>query len=112
LVRNVLGALVVLPTRELAIQVYEVFATLSPALGLWTAVAAARLPLPAEAAALMESHPNILIATPGRLMSHLKAPNSSLSLSGLKFLVSLVVITNFEQMDASASRFHAGKSIP
>ena len=86
IVRSILGALVVLPTRELAVQVYDVFAALSPRLGLWTAVTAARVSLAAEAAALEESPPNVLVATPGRLMSHLK--DARLSLSGLRFLVS------------------------
>jgi len=55
-------------------------------MGLWTAVAAARVSLAAEAAALGECPPNVLIATPGRLMSHVK--DSRISLSGLRFLVS------------------------
>lgn len=81
-----LGALVVLPTRELAVQVYDVFAALSPRLGLWTALTAARVSQAAEAAALGEAAPNVLVATPGRLMSHLK--DARLSLSNLQFLVS------------------------
>ena len=63
LVRGVLGALVVLPTRELALQIYNVFAALCPPVGLWVGLAAAQLPLPAEAAALNEGQVNILIAT-------------------------------------------------
>ena len=88
-VHAVLGALVVLPTRELAVQVFDVFASLCPSLGIWTGIAAARLPLPAEMTALKECPPNILIATPGRLMAHLKASSPTLSLKALQFLVSL-----------------------
>lgn len=89
LVRGVLGALVVLPTRELALQIYSVFAALCPPVGLWVGLAAAQLPLPAEAAALNEGQVNILIATPGRLMSHLKAAKPTIGLTSLEFLVSI-----------------------
>lgn len=88
--RGFLGALVVLPTRELANQVYEVFAGLCPHVGLWVGLTAGRLPVPAEAAALREGCPNILVATPGRLMAHLRASDSPLCLTDLQFLVGLL----------------------
>jgi len=47
-----LRALVVLPTRDLAAQVFKVFATLAPAVGLRVGLAAAAAPLAAEAAVL------------------------------------------------------------
>lgn len=87
--QGILRVLVVLPTRELAVQVYEVFASLCPSLGLWTGLAAARLPMPAEIAALRACPPNILVATPGRLMAHLRATEPTFSLVALQFLVRL-----------------------
>lgn len=47
-----LRALVVLPTRDLAAQVFLVFAKLAPAVGLRVGLAAAAAPVAAEAAAL------------------------------------------------------------
>ena len=77
----------VLPTRELASQVFDVFASLCPASKLWVGLAAARLPFTSEAAGLKEGRPNILVATPGRLMSHLKASQPVFNLLDLNFLV-------------------------
>ncbi|KAF5837997.1 P-loop containing nucleoside triphosphate hydrolase protein [Dunaliella salina] len=48
-----LQALVVLPTRDLAVQVHSVFAQLCPAVGLSLGLAAAQVSLPAEAQELM-----------------------------------------------------------
>ena len=115
--RGVLAALVVLPTRELAVQVYDVFASLCPGVGLWVGLAAARLPLAAEAAALGAGSPNILIATPGRLMSHLKAAKPTLSLQDLSFLVGVPLYRHVKasvsvQMSQTAGRDSAGPSPP
>ncbi|KAK9824495.1 hypothetical protein WJX72_010815 [[Myrmecia] bisecta] len=88
-----LRALVVLPTRDLAEQVYAVFAALCPFLGLRVGLAAAKGTLAAEAAFLGPpggAEPacgvDILVATPGRLMAHLHG-TAGFGLSQLRFLV-------------------------
>jgi ATP-dependent RNA helicase DDX51/DBP6 len=72
-----LMGLVVLPTRDLAVQVHSVLQRLAAAAGIRLALAAAQEAVPAEAAKLVErpsqpgSGPQLLVATPGRLMAHL-----------------------------------------
>jgi ATP-dependent RNA helicase DDX51/DBP6 len=87
-----LAGLVVLPTRDLAVQVHRVLSALGTASGVTVALAAAQESVAAEAAGLVshpsqpKSGPQLLIATPGRLMAHLQN-TAGFSLSGLRFLV-------------------------
>ena len=66
--------LVLVPTRELAIQVNETIVKLAPAFGMKTAVLIGGEPLPPQIAAL-RANPRILIATPGRLIDHIGQHN-------------------------------------
>ncbi len=59
------GALVLVPTRELCVQVTEVFETLTPARGLVVASVYGGVPLHAQATRAKKAH--VLVATPGRL---------------------------------------------
>ena len=52
------------------LQVAAVLAPLAAALGLTSALAAGRLPVDAEAAALRAACPDVLVVTPGRLVAH------------------------------------------
>ncbi|MDD3101829.1 MAG: DEAD/DEAH box helicase [Patescibacteria group bacterium] len=63
--------LVVLPTRELALQVDEALYKVGAAVGLRTAVVIGGAPMGAQIRALNRS-PHIIIATPGRLNDHLQ----------------------------------------
>ncbi len=59
------AAVVLVPTRELCVQVTEVFETLTPARGLAVASVYGGVPLHAQAARAKKAH--VLVATPGRL---------------------------------------------
>lgn len=78
----------------LFVQVYKVFGQFCPAMGLRLGLASGKLPLALEAAVLTdqsaEDEPccavDVLVATPGRLMSHLQG-TPGIHLDGLKMLV-------------------------
>ncbi|XP_076909403.1 DEAD-box ATP-dependent RNA helicase 1-like [Bidens hawaiensis] len=101
-----LRALVVLPTRDLALQVRDVFATIAPAVGLSVGLAVGQSSISDEITMLIgrpklesgicydpESRPvelqsavDILVATPGRLMDHINN-TKGFTLEHLRFLV-------------------------
>ncbi len=64
-------ALVVVPTRELAIQVDESLRKIASAMGIKTAVLIGGDSMPKQIQSL-KSHPRILIGTPGRLIDHMQ----------------------------------------
>src|SRR3989304_3896490 len=66
--------LVVLPTRELALQVEEVLRKVGQSLGFRTAVLIGGASLRPQVQALAR-RPHIIIATPGRLIDHLNQKN-------------------------------------
>lgn len=63
--------LVLVPTRELAMQVDETFRKLAPALGIGTAVLIGGASMHLQIQDLRKS-PRVLIATPGRLIDHIE----------------------------------------
>lgn len=63
--------LVVLPTRELALQVDEMLRAIGQPLGLRTAVLIGGLALGPQVQAIRKN-PHVIIATPGRLIDHLQ----------------------------------------
>ncbi|KAG0447718.1 hypothetical protein HPP92_028188 [Vanilla planifolia] len=101
-----LRALVVLPTRDLALQVKEVFDAIAPAVGLHVGVAVGQSSIADEASKLIvhpkvetfsfsdpeflppkpQSAVDILVATPGRLMDHI-GMTKGFSLENLCYLV-------------------------
>ncbi|MDA8201928.1 MAG: DEAD/DEAH box helicase [Chloroflexi bacterium] len=68
--RHPVRALVLTPTRELAVQVEESFRTYGPSLPLRSAVVYGGMPMDPQTRALW-SGVEILVATPGRLLDHL-----------------------------------------
>lgn len=85
-----LFACVMAPTRELAYQISQQFESLGSAMGVRCAVIIGGTDKPAQAIALAKK-PHIVVATPGRLLDHLKE-TKGFNLRGLKFLVSLLAI--------------------
>ncbi|KAG6642111.1 hypothetical protein I3843_09G115900 [Carya illinoinensis] len=101
-----LRALVVLPTRDLAIQVKEVFAAIAPAVGLSVGLAVGQSSIADEISELikrpkleagicydpedfsleLQSSVDILVATPGRLMDHINS-TKGFTLEHLCYLV-------------------------
>lgn len=101
-----LRALVVLPTRDLAMQVKAVFDTIAPAVGLSVGLAVGQTSIAAETAQLVrcprnfigkfggfedinmtsESSVDVLVATPGRLMDHISS-TKGFTLEHLCYLV-------------------------
>jgi ATP-dependent RNA helicase RhlE len=69
--RMELGAIVLAPTRELAMQITKVFEDLGRTSGVRTATIVGGIPMDKDHKAL-RSWPNVLVATPGRLNDHLE----------------------------------------
>ncbi len=76
--------LVLLPTRELALQVDEVLHTVGKSLGLRTAVLIGGAAIRPQIQALRRD-PHVIVATPGRLNDHLE--QKTLSLANVRMLV-------------------------
>jgi len=68
--RNMGQCLVIVPTRELAIQVDETFRKIAPLFGINTVVIIGGVPMQSQLKAL-KKRPRIIIATPGRLVDHM-----------------------------------------
>ena len=66
--------LVLAPTRELAIQIDEAFQALARSFGMRTACLIGGAPMPGQVQALRKN-PNVVIATPGRLIDHISQWN-------------------------------------
>ncbi|TSL97351.1 ATP-dependent RNA helicase DDX51 [Bagarius yarrelli] len=86
-------ALAVLPTKELAQQVYKVFCSYAEGTGIKVVMAAGQKPFTVEQETLLENRrgirrslADIVVATPGRLVDHInKTPG--FSLQHLRFLI-------------------------
>lgn len=84
-------ALVLAPTRELALQIDEVFRKVGGSFGLKTAVLIGGAPMNRQIGQL-RARPTVIIATPGRLLDHLE--QRTLSLKN----VSIVVLDEADRM--------------
>ncbi|KAF7977647.1 hypothetical protein HWV62_3068 [Athelia sp. TMB] len=80
-------ALVLTPTRELAFQIAEQFAVLGGSLNTRTAVIVGGMDMMSQALEL-GNRPHVVVATPGRIVDHLRSSTSGeWDLSRVKFLV-------------------------
>ncbi|KII94809.1 hypothetical protein PLICRDRAFT_660380 [Plicaturopsis crispa FD-325 SS-3] len=79
-------ALVLTPTRELAFQISEQFAVLGASLGIRTSVIVGGMDMMAQALEL-DNRPHVVVATPGRIVDHLRSSSGGWDLSRVKFLV-------------------------
>ncbi|KAF8477882.1 P-loop containing nucleoside triphosphate hydrolase protein [Gautieria morchelliformis] len=79
-------ALVLTPTRELAFQISDQFTVLGSPLNLRTAVVVGGMDMMAQAIEL-GNRPHVVIATPGRIVDHLRSSNGEWDLSRIKFLI-------------------------
>jgi ATP-dependent RNA helicase RhlE len=79
-----LGALVLAPTRELAAQITGMFNDLGKSSGIRVATIVGGVPMDHDIRALT-SWPNVMVATPGRLIDHIE--NRDLSLREIEVLV-------------------------
>jgi ATP-dependent RNA helicase DDX49/DBP8 len=73
--------------RELAFQIAEQFAVLGSLLNIRTAVIVGGMDMIAQAIEL-DNRPHVVVATPGRLVDHLRSSRTDWDLSRVKFLVS------------------------
>ena len=76
--------LVVVPTRELAIQVNESIAKLTPSFNMKSVVLIGGVEMQPQVN-LLKQNPNIIIATPGRLLDHMD--RGAVALDSVRFLV-------------------------
>ncbi|EIN10921.1 DEAD-domain-containing protein [Punctularia strigosozonata HHB-11173 SS5] len=79
-------ALVLTPTRELAFQIAEQFAVLGGAINVRTAVVVGGMDMMAQAIEL-RNRPHVVVATPGRMVDHLRSGSGEWDLSRVKFLI-------------------------
>ncbi|KAJ6614301.1 P-loop containing nucleoside triphosphate hydrolase protein [Mycena sp. CBHHK59/15] len=79
-------ALILTPTRELAFQISEQFTVLGASLNIRTAVIVGGMDMMAQALEL-GNRPHVIVATPGRIVDHLKSSGGEWDLSRVKFLV-------------------------
>jgi hypothetical protein len=73
--------------RELAFQIAEQFVVLGSLLNVRTAVIVGGMDMIAQAIEL-DNRPHVVVATPGRLVDHLRSSHTDWDLSRVKFLVS------------------------
>ena len=77
--------LVVLPTRELALQVEEVFHKIGGPLGVRSVLLIGGAPMPRQVQGL-RANPSIIVGTPGRIIDHLQQKTLTLNHIGILVL--------------------------
>lgn len=91
--------------RELAFQISEQFVVLGNSMNIRTAVIVGGMDMMAQALEL-GNRPHIVIATPGRIVDHLKSGSGEWNLSRVKFLVGIYAfITTVKRFTRDNCRF-------
>ncbi len=85
LAQNKIKGLIILPTRELAIQVDEALTKVGRSIGLKTAVLIGGESMTKQLR-MLHKNPHIIIATPGRLIDHLQQKSVKLDTVGILVL--------------------------
>ena len=86
------NGLIILPTRELALQVNEVFRKIGSSLGVRTAVLIGGESINRQMQVLIRGNPQIIIGTPGRIIDHMEQKTVSLG------AVAVLVLDEADQM--------------
>jgi len=86
------NGLIILPTRELALQVKEVFRKIGSSLGVRTAVLIGGESINRQMQVLIRGNPQIIIGTPGRIIDHMEQKTVSLG------AVAVLVLDEADQM--------------
>ena len=81
--------LVLVPTRELALQVNETFLKIAPGFGINSVVIIGGAPMKAQLKALKKK-PRIIVATPGRLVDHMRQKTMRLNFS-FEFIIVVLI---------------------
>ncbi|MFH1845983.1 MAG: DEAD/DEAH box helicase [Candidatus Omnitrophota bacterium] len=76
--------LIIVPTRELALQVNETFQKIVPLFGIKTVVIIGGVPMQSQLK-ILKKNPRIIIATPGRLVDHMT--QKTLRVNGVEILI-------------------------
>jgi len=84
LYKNGGSGLIIVPTRELAIQIDETLQLIGRSLGLLTAVLIGGEPLSRQKG-MLRRRPNVIVATPGRLLDHVE--QGTVRLDKIKILI-------------------------
>ncbi|KAJ1340781.1 hypothetical protein BSLG_004875 [Batrachochytrium salamandrivorans] len=79
-------ALVITPTRELAFQIAEQFRVLGTGINLKQTVIVGGLDMMTQALE-MSRKPHVIVATPGRLVDHIRSSSNAIHFKRIKFLV-------------------------
>ncbi|KAI8926742.1 P-loop containing nucleoside triphosphate hydrolase protein [Entophlyctis helioformis] len=79
-------ALVLTPTRELAFQIAEQFRVLGTGINLRQSVVVGGLDMMTQAIE-MSRKPHVIVATPGRLVDHIRSSSNAIHFKRIKFLV-------------------------
>lgn len=83
--------------RELAFQIAEQFAVLGGSVNVRTSVIVGGMDMVAQAIEL-DQRPHVVIATPGRIVDHLKSSKGDWDLSRIKFLVRRMTPTGLQHL--------------
>ena len=90
--------------RELAFQIAEQLAVLGSPLNVLTAVIVGGMDMITQAIEL-DNRPHVVVATPGRLVDHLRSSTAEWDLSRVRFLVCVTILPKHGAVYSQIHRF-------